>query len=186
MLSHKSQNNNEEIRVWIKSYLQGGDKSYLGNIYEHYKRQLFFHCLKLMKNEEEARDLTSDAFIKAFENLSKFNLKKPFYTWLAQIATNLGIDHIRRKTAVRFEQLDQLQIVSERREPLNEIENKELQLKIMNAIRKLKRAQQRCFCLFFIHKKSYQEIAQFTGYSLNEVRSHIQNGKRIFKLVMEK
>jgi RNA polymerase sigma-70 factor (ECF subfamily) len=43
-----------------------------------------------------------------------------------------------------------------------------------------------CFCLFYMHQKSYNEIVKITGYSYNEVRSHIQNGRRKFKLAVER
>jgi RNA polymerase sigma-70 factor (ECF subfamily) len=67
----------------------------------------------------------------------------------------------------------------------NEI--KEIQLNEMNlALKQLNDTQRRCIELFYIQDKSYQQIALETGFTLNEVRSYIQNGKRNLKIHLEK
>ncbi len=175
-----------EVTNWIEQYLHSGDKNYVGKIYEKHKQQLFFHCNKILKDEEGAKDITSDAFIKAFDKIQTFDLNKPFYPWLAQIATNLCIDSIRRKKIVQFDQIDNHHELRNPDNQARDIENIELNKRIKDAIRKLKRKQKRCFCLFYIHEKSYKEIVNLTGYSDNEVRSFIQNGRRKVKMILEK
>jgi len=176
----------DEVSIWLNEFLTSGDKSFLGDIFEKHKQQLFFHCLKILNDQEDAKDLTSDAFIKAFEKIQRFDLNKPFYPWLAQIATNLCIDLIRRKKLVQLEQIEnQMNIISSHSQEAD-LENIELTQKIKLAIKKLKRHQKRCFCLFYIHEKSYKEIVKLTGYSYDEVRSFIQNGKRKVKFILER
>ncbi|MEO1383805.1 MAG: sigma-70 family RNA polymerase sigma factor [Bacteroidota bacterium] len=64
--------------------------------------------------------------------------------------------------------------------------DKELQLQQMEqALTKLKLEQRVCVELFFLQKKSYQEVASETGYTLKQVKSYIQNGKRNLKIRME-
>jgi RNA polymerase sigma-70 factor (ECF subfamily) len=55
-----------------------------------------------------------------------------------------------------------------------------------HAIQQLNPEQRTCIQLFYLDKKSYQEIADKTGYSLLQVKSYIQNGKRNLKLLLEK
>jgi len=63
---------------------------------------------------------------------------------------------------------------------------KDRQLELMNdCLEELNREQKQCVTLFYLEKRSYQEIAQETGYTLMQVKSHIQNGKRNLKLSME-
>ena len=176
----------DEVSYWLKKYVSTGDKSFLGNIFEKHKQQLFFCCLKILNDQEDAKDLTSDAFIKAFEKIQAFDLNKPFYPWLAQIATNLCIDFIRRKKIVQFDQIENQRDLRNSENQASDLENIELKNKIKGAIKKLKRQQKKCFCLFYIHEKSYKEIVKLTGYSDNEVRSYIQNGKRKVKLILER
>lgn len=62
----------------------------------------------------------------------------------------------------------------------------DLTLDVMNAaLKELNGEQQQCVTLFYINKKSYQEIAEQTGYTLMQVKSHIQNGKRNLKIGIE-
>ena len=184
--NQSNKNKTDEVNYWLKKFVSTGDKSFLGNIFEKHKQQLFFHCLKILDNQEDAKDLTSDAFIKAFEKIQKFDLNKPFYPWLAQIATNLCIDLIRREKIVQLEQIENQMNIKSSDNQASDLENIELIQKIKVAIKKLKRQQKRCFCLFYIHDKSYKEIVKLTGYSDNEVRSYIQNGKRKVKLILER
>jgi RNA polymerase sigma factor (sigma-70 family) len=186
MLDERPKEADAEVSSWIEKYLKTGDKQYWGRIFEKYKKQIFVRCLRILNNSEDARDLTSEAFIKAFENIQNFDLKRPFFPWLYQLTTNLCIDHIRRKKLIQFNQIED-QVISENPEDvIVNLERKELGNHIKQAIRKLKRPQKRCFCLFYIQQKSYKEIAELTGYSFNEVRSYIQNGRRKFKSIMEK
>ena len=54
------------------------------------------------------------------------------------------------------------------------------------ALKELNQEQQLCVTLFYIEKKSYHEISEQTGYTMMQVKSHIQNGKRNMKLLIEK
>ncbi|MCH7910662.1 MAG: sigma-70 family RNA polymerase sigma factor [Candidatus Hydrogenedentes bacterium] len=68
---------------------------------------------------------------------------------------------------------------------LNEEESKEQSLQgLENAIAGLNDEQRRCIELFYLEQKCYNEVAAITTYSLNEVKSYIQNGKRNIKLLM--
>jgi RNA polymerase sigma-70 factor (ECF subfamily) len=65
---------------------------------------------------------------------------------------------------------------------LNQEDEKERMLKALeNGVQLLNDHQRKCIELFYLKEKSYQEVAEQTGFSLNEVKSHIQNGKRNLK-----
>lgn len=177
--------NTGEDEIWIRAYFKTGDTIYWGKLFEKYKRQIFLKCLQLLQDNEDARDMTSETFIKAYENIQKFDAERPFFPWLFQIATNLCIDRLRRKMLVQINQIDEKVDAQSVEDASNIVENKELGERILAAIHNLKRQQKRCFCLFYIHRKSYKEIAELTGYSYNNVRSFIQNGKRKFKLAIQ-
>ena len=172
------------LSAWIKNYLSTGNEYFLGKVYEKYKQQLFIHCFQILKNQEDAKDIATDAFLKAFENIHTFDPNKPFYPWLKRIATNLCIDKLRRRRLVQFQTLDHEMKQNGALQPDKRIETKETLERMRKAIKKLSLPQKRCFCLFYIHHKSYQEIAEFTGYSYQQVRSYIQNGRRKFRLEM--
>jgi RNA polymerase sigma-70 factor (ECF subfamily) len=181
--SEPHQSSDDEF--WIREYLTSDDQQYWGNIFEKYKKTIFLVCLKLLDDKEEASDLTSETFIKAFENIDKYDLKRPFAPWIKQIANNLCIDRLRRKTLVHITNIDEKANFQTTEDISKKIETRELREKILQSIRSLKTHQKRCFCLFYIHRKSYKDIVEFTGYSHSDVRTYIQNGKRKFKLAMQ-
>ena len=71
--------------------------------------------------------------------------------------------------------------------PVEEVIEKERKLQLLEeAIAELDEAQQRCIRLFYLEEKSYQEVAEISGYNMNQVKSYIQNGKRNLKILMTK
>ena len=170
----------QEVRRHLEDFWKTRDKRHLGLVYEKLKRPLFLHCYQILRHRQDAEDLAAEAFLKAFESLGSFDRRAEFYPWLARIATNLCIDHLRRKKLVQVQNLEkpeELPAVQANRS----VEQKEMARIILKAMRRLSARQRRCFSLFYIHGKSYKEIAAMTGYALSEVRSHIQNGRRNFK-----
>ena len=174
----------EKVRSYLEEFWKTGEKRYLGLIYELLKRPLFLHCYGILRHREDAEDVTAEAFLKAFEKIGTFERRSEFYPWLVRIATNLCIDLLRRKRLVQVQSVESPEILPA---PPNgrSLEEKESAQAILKAIRKLSARQRRCFSLFYIHGKSYREIAALTGYALSEVRSYIQNGRRNFRRLMK-
>ena len=66
------------------------------------------------------------------------------------------------------------------------LEKDELLNRMSAALEELSKEQKQCIILFYLEKRSYQEIADTTGFTLMQVKSHIQNGKRNLRLILEK
>lgn len=170
---------------WLQRYFESKDVQYLGRLYEAYKKKIFLKCFSMVRNEEDAKDLASETFIKAFKSIEQFRTGSPFFPWLNRIANNLCIDYIRKRSRHIFQPLEETQIVTDQNEQ-SELESRpKMNRDILDVVKSLKPQQRRCFCLFYINNLSYTEIAGFTGYSHDKVRSHIQNGRRRFKILME-
>lgn len=65
-------------------------------------------------------------------------------------------------------------------------ENSDGDHQLEKAIGQLNEAQRRCIELFYLEERSYHEVSETTGYSMNEVKSHLQNGRRNLKIILEK
>ena len=74
-----------------------GDQKAYADLMKRYKKSVYHTLLKMVRNVDDAEDLTIEAFAKAFRNLDKFDPKFTFSTWLFRVATNNCIDFIRRK-----------------------------------------------------------------------------------------
>jgi RNA polymerase sigma factor (sigma-70 family) len=174
-----------EVRKWIDHYLSTGDKRAWGGVFETFKLQIFNTCRSMLRNDEDARDLTSDTFIKAMEKIHLYDRNQPFFPWLLRIAKNLCIDQIRHSRRIPMDRLENWEKIQGEPASVPDDTTPKRIGRIRKAILGLKKPQKVCFCLFYMHEKSYRDISEITGYTYDEVRSHIQNGRRNFKLLME-
>ncbi|MGF1534783.1 MAG: RNA polymerase sigma factor [Bernardetiaceae bacterium] len=81
----------------IDAAIEKGDEQAYAQLMDRYRNSVYFMLLKMVKNNDDAEDLTIEAFMKAFKNLHNFKKDYTFSTWLFRIATNNCIDFIRKK-----------------------------------------------------------------------------------------
>ncbi|MBN3520514.1 sigma-70 family RNA polymerase sigma factor [Algoriphagus lutimaris] len=81
----------------IDQAVQAKDQQAYASLMKRYKKAVYFMILKMIRNADDAEDLTMEAFAKAFKNLDRFKKDYTFSTWLFRIATNNTIDFIRKK-----------------------------------------------------------------------------------------
>jgi len=81
----------------IDRAVQGKDQQAYATLMKRYKKAVYFMILKMIRDADDAEDLTMEAFAKAFRNLHRFKKDYTFSTWLFRIATNNTIDFIRKK-----------------------------------------------------------------------------------------
>lgn len=143
--------------------------------------------MKYLKNEEEAKDCVQAVFLKAITELHKYDIHY-FKSWLYMVAKNHCLMKLREKQGKQAADIEQQQIVDES-DPAAKYQHlqKDKQLELLgDCLNDLNNEQKQCVTLFYLEKKSYQEIATTTGYSAMQVKSYIQNGKRNLKLLLEK
>ncbi|MBD3300884.1 MAG: sigma-70 family RNA polymerase sigma factor [Candidatus Eisenbacteria bacterium] len=73
-----------------------GDQDAIRQLVERYQRPVYSLVYKAVGNEEDARDLTQEAFVRAIRALDRFDPNRPFRNWIFRIASNLAVDHYRR------------------------------------------------------------------------------------------
>lgn len=161
------------------------NNEWLGILLQRYTLLLLGVCMKYLKNEEAARDAVQQIFLKAITELGKYRVDY-FKSWLYMIAKNYCLMQFREKNRHPVELSDQLQLPVDN-DILPEIREKEKLLDWMHeGLQNLNGEQQQCVTLFYLEKKSYQQISQETGFSLLQVKSFIQNGKRNLKVMIER
>ena len=174
----------------IKFYADKNNE-WLGILLQRYTLLLLGVCMKYLKNEDAAHDATMNIFEKLFTDLQKHQINN-FKSWLHTVCKNhclillrkpnilVSIDESEEENSHLFMQLANV---------LNHEDNKhekEEKLQVLEqSIVELKDKQRECIELFFLKQKSYQEISKQTGYTENEVKSYIQNGKRNLKILLE-
>lgn len=165
-------------------YRKNGDVAILGNLYERYMGLVYGVCLKYLKDE----DLAKDAVMAIFEELItkvKQHQINTFRSWLYVLARNYCLMQLRAGKKLDIVNLDAVMEFTPLLHP--EDNNREEAYKALeHCIDKLTGAQKQSIDLFYLKEKCYKEIAEITSFSLNEVKSYIQNGKRNLKICLEK
>jgi RNA polymerase sigma-70 factor (ECF subfamily) len=86
---------------------KGGDVGAYGELVRRYDRNVFRIAQHITHNREDAEDVVQDAFLKAYENLEKFQEQSKFYTWLVRIAVNEALMRLRKRRPERMVSLDE-------------------------------------------------------------------------------
>ena len=170
-------------------YKKDKDTKWIGYLFERYTLLVFGVCMKYLKQVNDAKDATQQVFEKAFVEINKYEVTY-FKSWMYSIARNHCLMQLRGKglQTVFMETLPEelgenfnTQELLDAKENLHEqqIEN------LGDAIAHLNQEQQLCIDLFYLQKLSYKEIEEKTGYSFQQVKSHIQNGKRNLRIYLE-
>lgn len=161
------------------------NKEWLGILLQRYTLLLLGVCMKYLKNEEAARDAVQQIFLKAITELEKYRVEY-FKSWLYMIAKNHCLMQFRNKHRKALE-LNDHTFLPEDETAINAIREKDQLLDWMHeGLQTLSADQQQCITLFYLNKKSYQQVSEETGFSLLQVKSFIQNGKRNLKLMILK
>jgi RNA polymerase sigma factor (sigma-70 family) len=183
--SYKDLSDNELIAEYKKS----ADKIFVGILYKRYSRLVFGLCMKYLKDEDEAQDAVLNIFTKLFDDLLKHNIEY-FKSWLYTFTKNHCLMNLRSaqsKLKRDLEYSHEVKTVMEISEEMHQNANKreEDYVALERALAGLNEEQRTCVELFYMKDKSYNEIADLTGYPVNSVKSYIQNGKRNLKIRLE-
>jgi len=169
----------------IDLYKGNDDKRIVGVLYKRYTGFTFAVCLKYLKNKADSEDAVMQIFEKLIDELKRHSVTN-FKSWLYTVAKNHCLITIRNeKKSIASEYIDNA--FMENADILHQDSEDGLEQKLENlenSLSKLSKEQQVCVELFYIKRKSYAEICGITSYTLNQVKSYIQNGKRNLKIMI--
>jgi RNA polymerase sigma factor (sigma-70 family) len=170
----------------LKQFYADKNNEWLGILLQRYTLLLLGVCMKYLKNEEEAKDGVQQVFLKAITELQKYKVDY-FKSWLYMVAKNHCLMKLRDKGKYSVEINEQLLGTPDETTDKKDFIAKDIALTQMEkALRQLNTEQQQCVTLFYMDKKSYHQITAETGYTLLQVKSNIQNGKRNLKIMLER
>ncbi|MFQ3213560.1 MAG: RNA polymerase sigma factor (sigma-70 family) [Marivirga sp.] len=183
------QNTIEKEQELIKGYKETASLEILGKLYAPYMHLVYGLCLKYLKEPSDAQDAVMTIFESLIEKLIKHEVIH-FKSWLYVLSKNHCLMEIRRSKKSALQHIgDYSESFMENQyhlHPINESIPEEDNIERLNVcIEQLKSTQKECVEMFYIEKKSYQEIVKITSYELKKVKSAIQNGKRNLKSCME-
>ena len=168
----------------VSRYKTSGNLDLLGSLYQKYVPLVYGVCLKYLKDEETSKDAVMGIFEELVAKVRQHEVKQ-FRGWLYVLTRNYCLMQLRqekKRDEVPVDEVMEIDIISH-----HDTKYSEEYLKILErCMQKLPANQQQSVSLFYLNEKCYKEIAETTGFTLNEVKSYIQNGKRNLKICIEK
>ena len=163
-----------EDREVIKR-VKNGDREAFGLLVERYGDKVFTYFLKLIGDKEEAEDLTSEVFLKAFKKIGSFKDGKDFLPWLLRIARNEGINYMSRNKKLTNLNLDASSINAEF----------ERDLVLYEALLSIPSKDRDIILLFYTENLSYKEISEVLGIPVSLVKVRLHRAKKKLKEALE-
>lgn len=174
----------------LEHFKKKNESKYLGLLLQRYSLMVFGVCMKYLKDTTLAEDSTQSIFEKVIKEIGKYEIPY-FKSWLYSVAKNHCLMEL-RKSPTKFnytnDDISTLEIHSDEDVELEitEFIKEEKISTLEKALRLIKEEQRICITLFYLNKKSYKEIEQITGNSFQEIKSHIQNGKRNLRIIIKR
>ena len=146
----------------------------LEELYRRYHALTLGLAAKYLKDKDEAKDAVSEIFLKLKNQLGRHQIKS-FKSWFYVFSKNYCFEYIRKSKRQR---IIEEKYQNEKIQTTYDHDLDTILARVRALLPELKRGQKECVEKFYLEQKSYQEIAQLLSISLNQVKSHIQNGKR--------
>lgn len=164
-----------------------GDMNAFEELVKRHREKIFARAFSMLRNEDEALDLSQEAWVKAWQRLNQFQGDSSFVTWITRIVINLCLDHLRRQKRQKtdsIEQMDeetggverQLPVITPN--PTEKLERQELRIRINRALDQLSEEHRTVLVLHEFEEMEYKEIAKTMGCSIGTVMSRLFYARR--------
>lgn len=183
MFKRKRKHNKLLDRELINFYKLENDMAALGELFGRYAHLVASIALGILKNEKKAEDVVQQIFEIVVKDLKLHDVKN-FNAWIYSV-TKFHCFKIKK-----IPQASSIETEIESKDDFDDVLEKELLLQkridiLKNSLNKIKPQQKECIELFYLKGYSYKEINIETGFTIKEVKSFIQNGKRNLKLLIQ-
>jgi len=181
------------VDLLIESCRQGSEEAF-GELVTLYQNKVYTMCLHMTGNQEDAKDLSQEVFIRVYHALPGFRGQSAFTTWIYRIAFNLWANELRKRKKSQTVSLDspiQTDKGEVQRTPADNAFNPEFALEtaeerklVWQALDTLKQEQRTVLVLREMHGYSYDEIAQGLGWSPGTVKSRLNRARLHLKGIL--
>lgn len=174
---------------------QGGDMRSFEELVARHRDKIFARAYSMCRNEEEAVDLSQEAWVRSWKKLAQFQGDSSFSTWMTRITINLCLDHLRKKKRRIFESIEKMNEESggvERLIPLVDenptagLENSELRSRIDQALEELSEAHRAVIVMHEFEEMEYREIAKKLECSIGTIMSRLFYARKKLAVLLVK
>jgi len=181
MVEHQQDN------IYITKVLEG-DRNAFAYLVDKYKTMVYSLALRLVKDREEAEEISQDAFIKAYQSLASFKGKAKFSSWLYRIVYNTAISRLRQQPAGRVS-LDEPNISDtlylESKENYDTLSADERKKYLKKALDSLDRDEKMFVILYYYEEKDLDEIASIAGLTKTNTKVKLFRARKKMLTVLQ-
>jgi len=167
--------------ITLLKAIKAGDVSAFAQIIDKYQHMAFTLAMGIVKNKEEAEEVTQDAFFKAYKSMDSFKGDASFSTWLYRIIYNTAISKIRSRkpAAADLESKEVAQFEMNYAESnMHQLEKQDRKKILKKALGKLKEDDAFIVIMYYYKDHSVDEIADTTGLSASNVKVKLHRGRK--------
>jgi RNA polymerase sigma-70 factor (ECF subfamily) len=166
---------------------QRGDMMAFEELVARHRDKIYARAYSMMRNEDEALDLSQEAWVKGWQRLKQFHGESSFATWLTRIVINLCLDQLRKRKRQQAESIEELSEESggvERQMPVvtanptERLERAELRQRIDQALAQLSHEHRTVLVLHEFEEMEYKQIATTMNCSIGTVMSRLFYARR--------
>ncbi len=165
----------------IINKITGGDTQAFAILVDRYKDLVFTLSMRMLKNREEAEEVSQDTFIKVYKALAKFKGDSKLSTWVYKVAYNTCLDRIkknnRRQREIAIDSFTENQIKT-LDNALEAMETAEQQKTIQDCLQQLAGKDSFLLTLFYFEELSLEEISQIVNKESNTVKVNIHRARK--------
>ena len=163
-----------------------GDRDAMSKLVNYYAPDVHRFIFSMLRDADATDDLAQDTFIRMVTNISSYEHRAPFKSWLFRIAVNVCRDHLRKKKVRRIvsrfaidrDSGEEQEFADESPNPLRQVQSLEQRELIEKALQKLPASSRQVFVLREMQEFSYEEIAQALGWRLGTVKSRLFRARK--------
>lgn len=166
-----------------------GNTNVFGVLVDRYKEMIFTLALKMIKNREEAEEISQDTFIKIYNSLNKFKGDSKFSTWIYKIAYNTCLDRLKKnKKEENTISIDEFSdyLVKTLDNALSALEDKERKQTIQNCLNLLSREESFLLTLYYFDNQNLDEIAKIMDINSNNAKVKLFRSRKKLAVILKK
>ncbi len=163
------------------SLVKEGDKNAFAALVDRYKDMVFTLSLKMLKDRQEAEEVSQDSFLKVYKSLDRYKGESKFSTWIYKVAFNTCLDRIKKNK--RLQGVANIGEIDEQETTplingLDLIEEKERKQLIQDCMQELEGEDGFLLTLYYFEEQSLEEIAKIIGITSNNVKIRLYRSRK--------
>lgn len=176
----------DPIEAELVRKARGGNLFAFEEMVKRYQRRVYAVARRIVQRHDVADDVTQEAFLRAYQALSSFDLQRPFGPWICRIAANLAVNHVRSPEA-REQELPEghQETPSSASDPLRDVLEGEAQRVFQDALQSLPAEQRAVLVLRVVEDFSYREIADALELEMGTVMSRLARAREKLRVALE-